>query len=124
MPGQTGIHGFSTWLDFIKATISLGAMLTIGLYTILTFALDGRYAAASISDQVERNGKVATQVQQQVANLKTIILQEQIFEMRVRGCSAQGESRRFYARRLQDLMRQYREIAGDEAIVPSCSDVK
>jgi len=42
-PPKTNLSGFTDWLSFAKATLSLGATLTLGLWAILTWAMDDRY---------------------------------------------------------------------------------
>ena len=121
MPGQSGIHGFSSWVDFIKATLSLGTMLTAGLLAILTFALDGRYAPAEVQATVRMNQETANQVQRDVSDLKTLYLQEQIFSVREAQCAATDRS--WYARRLQDLVRQYNAVNGAQPQIPECRDL-
>lgn len=121
MPVQSGIHGFSSWVDFIKATLSLGTMLTVGIFIILTYALDGRYAPATVQETVKSNQAVAAQVQKDVSDLKTLYLQEQIFSVREAQCQATDRS--WHARRLQDLVRQYVAVAGTQPQIPSCADL-
>jgi len=36
-------HGFSDWVSFLRATISLGGVITAGLWAMLTWAMDDRY---------------------------------------------------------------------------------
>ncbi len=40
---KPSIHGFTDWMAFAKATLSLGGTLTIGLWAMLTWAMDDRY---------------------------------------------------------------------------------
>ena len=121
MPGQSGIHGFSSWVDFVKATVSLGSMIIVGVFIALTYALDGRYASADISLEVASNGVTARAVQGQLSDLKVLWLQEQIFEVREKQCMT--DDRSFYARRLADLVRQYQEVEDNPPHIPDCRDL-
>ena len=94
---MSGLHGFTSWIDFVKATVSLGGMLTAGLWVILTFTLDGRYASADLGKTVAAAGVVVSEVQGQVAavqgsvdDLKEVILAEQIFDTKTRVCVVTG----------------------------------
>lgn len=40
---KTSIHGFTDWMAFAKATLWLGSTITLGLWAMLTFAMDDRY---------------------------------------------------------------------------------
>jgi hypothetical protein len=131
MDQRSGIHGFASWIDFIKATLSLGIMLTAGVYAILVFALDSVYAPLSVVEQVESNGRIAKSVQSQVEHvqgsvndLRETILAEQIFETKIRSCGSAGETGRYFAQRLVELKRQYYDLEGHEAIVPDCADLQ
>lgn len=128
---MSSLHGFQSWLDFGKATLSLGTMLTLGIYAILTFALDGRYAPAALAATVAANGDTAEQVQAQVTqvqgslvDLKEVILLDQIFAMKAKMCQTSGEARRFRAERLTQLEAQYQDLEGRRAIVPACEDLQ
>lgn len=48
-------HGFQDWANFLKATISLGTMLTLGLWAILTYAFDDRYVQHKDLDAAVRS---------------------------------------------------------------------
>ena len=36
-------HGFGDWIGFIRATVSLGGVIALGLWAMLTWAMDDRY---------------------------------------------------------------------------------
>jgi len=124
-PGHHGWHGFASWVDFIKATVSLGTMLTLGLWAILTYAMDGRYAPIELAAQVSTNNLLAKNVQASVEGLQKTILQEQIFDLRVRSCQVgPGSERNFLEQRLAELITQYVDLFGSRPSVPSCSDLR
>ena len=115
-------HGFSSFIQFLKASASLGLMLTTGLWFILTVSLDGRYATKEIEAIVHSNGAIASQVQTEISDLKLLWLQEQIFSLKIEQCAATND-RTFYARRIAELVRQYESIHGDRPQIPDCDDL-
>lgn len=131
-PPKSGLHGFRTWIDFAKATLSLGGMLTLGLWGILTWGMDRRYAPMVLADQVAANGLSAQAVQVQVKDLQesvvtvqTSLIEGQIFELQVRACTSESsETRRFYAQRIIELSNQYFDLTGHRPSVPECSSLR
>lgn len=129
---RSGWHGFRNLVDFVKATASLGGMLTLGLWAILTLALDGRYAPSAIAAQVADAQQVAAEVKEQVetvqnsvVTLQTSLIEQQIFDVRIRGCEATTpEQRRFFAQRQIDLENQFFSLNGRRPSVPACDSVQ
>lgn len=97
---------------------------------MLTYALDGRYAPASVQDVVADNGKVAKDVRNELQTLQSDVrrielwqLSEKLFLLRERVCIENGAGN-YYVRELRDLKERYRDLAGQEWIEPSCSDLR
>jgi len=109
-----GIHGFTSWPAFFKASLSLG--LTVGgiLYTGLLFGLDQRYAAKGME-------LVTTQLVADVRATREKILAGQIFELRAQECTgAAPETRRVYAERLVELESDYQKLTGVPFRIHAC----
>lgn len=132
MPESSTIHGFSGWVSFLKATIWLGTSVAALVYVALTFALDDRYAPASLIEQVASNGVAnealkasVAKVGEQVESVKITLLQDQLFSVRMQSCNAEtGDSRAFFLHRLQELAAQYRAMTGAPAEMPDCTDLR
>lgn len=131
MTSKTSWHGFYRFVDAAKATLWLGSTLTVGLWAVLTYALDGRYAPASVQDDVAGNGQVAHQVRDELRTLQSDVrrielwqLSEKLFLLRERVCSESSGAGNYYVRELRDLKERYRDLAGQEWIEPSCSDLR
>jgi hypothetical protein len=129
---MASLHGFERFIDYIKASIAIGAPICIATWTMLTWALDDRYAPLAVQEAIKINGSLAksvsTQIQgvkEQIAQLEASAIQDRIFDARVRGCSASSsESRRFFAQRVSSLSDKYSEIQGRRPVIPSCEDVQ
>ena len=121
---KSGLHGFRTWFDFVKATISLGITISALLWAVLTYALDGRYAPAEISVAVAQNAKTASDVKRTVDEIQASLLQSQIFETKIKACQASSpEAKQFFAQRIQELNNQYMSVTGDRTTLPDCNDL-
>lgn len=61
-----------------------------------------------------------------VKEIKITMIEQQIFESRVKQCTAQtAESKQFYAERMQELLRRYKETAGATyPQLPSCAEIQ
>jgi hypothetical protein len=59
-----------------------------------------------------------------VKSIKVELLEQRIFDARLRQCSATSqESRQFYAEKVQELLRKFRETEGQYRL-PSCEEVR
>src|SRR5262249_5701589 len=59
-----------------------------------------------------------------VTDIKVKLLERDIFDSMLRQCGAKNEeSREFYARKVQDLLTQYRDIAKAPYQKPSCREI-
>lgn len=120
-PPRTKWHGFHRWVDFLRATASLGGFIILGLWALLTWALDDRYAPASVASQVVANAAAAEEVKGavtsldgKVGELTAFLLRDRIFEARVKLCTEESSRfRREYQRQIDELTTQYRETTGE-----------
>lgn len=118
---KSGIHGFRSWVDFFKATIALGSMLTAGIYLILTTALDDRYGKV---EDVRQNGETAKTVQVQLGVLSDVVIGEAVFAKKLQYCDAEAKGdtalKNELDRQLGVLLRQYKTLTGKEPYLPEC----
>lgn len=88
---KPSIHGFTDWAAFVKATLSLGTMLTLGLWAIITWAMDDRYVKHE--DLKAAVQEITGAVKESVTELKCQSLLEDMsrLEQTIRYKRSQGE---------------------------------
>jgi hypothetical protein len=59
----------------------------------------------------------------QVSGIKVDLLEQALFDTRVRHCKAPHESKTFYAEKLQQLLIKYRKAAGNDYRIPECDEL-
>lgn len=65
-----------------------------------------------------------TSVRNDVSSIKVELLEQRIFDTRVRQCeSASAEPRTFYREKLQELLRKYRDLTAADYRLPSCGEL-
>lgn len=130
---KTGLHGFHRWVDFCKATLSLGLTISALLYAVLTYGLDGRYAPKTLQAQVAENGAVAKKVGLEVGEVRDVLedvraslIHDRAFNLKVKSCEASSaDARHFYARQIGELEQDYRKITGNQVLpLPTCADLR
>lgn len=123
MTRQT-LHGFASWVDFIKATLSLGTTIGAILWAGMLFQLDQRYASASTVSELRRDlndsMNAAADVVSDVRDLRRAFLESELFELRIRQCGQEGEAHDEIARRLAALENEYLAQYGTTAALPEC----
>lgn len=63
-------------------------------------------------------------VSDDVSSIKVELIEQKLFDTRVRQCSAQSrEPRIFYSEKLQELMRRYRELTESDYNPPQCTEL-
>lgn len=127
---ETGWHGFQRFVDAAKATLWLGTTLSLAMWGILTYALDGRYAPAQMQEVVADNANVAKQVRDELLTLQEDVrrieawqLSEKLFLLRERLCKHSGGSGNYLVRELRDMKESYRALTGADWIEPACRDL-
>lgn len=98
-PGIPAIHRWRLVIAGVCAVALAHAALAFGL----------------IGDGFARNSDVA--------DIKRELLEQQLFDSRLKQCQLPIEQRRFYTPRIQDLMRRYREATGVEYRLPPCDEL-
>lgn len=123
---RTRWHGFHTWVDFIRATVSLGVTLSVGIWVILTFALDTRYAPIDLVEKVEGNGQVAKEVKEQLNGVKAILMRDRLFDLQIRRCSATSvAAKQYYSRQMQEMSDEYQRLTGNlPPAMPTCTELR
>jgi len=121
------VHGFKRHVDFLKATLSLGVMITLGLWAILTYALDGRYwTVEDASAHLEAFGELRGQVGEltgTVAQIRKQQLVEAIMAAQVLACKTTGQTHIRYTHDVHNLSLEYKTLTGEDPFVPDCSDL-
>lgn len=65
-----------------------------------------------------------TSVRNDVSSIKVELLEQRIFDTRLRQCeSTSAEPRTFYREKLQELMRKYRELTAADYRLPGCEEL-
>lgn len=122
---RQSLHGFASWVDFVKATLSLGTTIGVILWTGLQYAmagLDNRYAPISLVDQIESNHAIAEAVRSEVREVRAKITAAEIFDLATRRCVTADQSTvRLIDERLAELEREYFRITGRDPRVPPCT---
>lgn len=59
----------------------------------------------------------------EVMSIKVELVEQRIFESRVRQCESDSGASRFYRGQLQELMRKYRELTGSDYELPACDEL-
>lgn len=126
------VHGFSSWVNFVRASVSLGVVISAGLWWILTTQLDDRYAPFGVATQVNENGHVAQQAlaevkkaRTEVAEVRVSILESEMFDLKVKSCGTQTrEAKQFYERRLSDLQSDHVALTNSRYDLPECEDIR
>lgn len=114
----TGWHGFHSLMAFVRATMSLGAAIGGVLYVGMTYGLDSRYASKHIE-------QTALETQQSVFKFQKALLEGQLFDMKVRECSADTQAlRQQFAARVSVLSNQYVDLVGRDPLIPSCDSLR
>lgn len=114
-------HGFHRWVDFVRATISLGGVLVIGLWAVLTWALDGRYLPAEERAQIQSNTQAVKALQENLTTLSDVLVGEAVFSKRMAYCQAEIPAhKQELDRQLSILIRRYTELTGQQPYLPSC----
>lgn len=114
-------HGFSRWVDFFRATISLGVVLVLGLWAMLTWALDDRYLPAEEREQIRQNSLAVKALQENLTTLSDVLVGEAVFSKRMAMCTAADPlHRQELDRQLSILIRRYVELTGQQPYVPNC----
>ena len=114
---RSSLHGFATWVDFLKATLSLG--LTIGglLYAGLIFGLDSRYANKSAEAQI-------ASVDAKLLALQISLIEGQIFASKINECpAATVQERTLHAQRVSRLQNEYSALTHRPADLPRCTSL-
>lgn len=90
-PPKTTPHGFTDWVAFFKATAWLGGTITVGLWAMLTWAMDDRYVKHEDLKAAVQDIKGA--VRESVTELKCQSLLEDMsrLEQTIRYKRSQGE---------------------------------
>lgn len=126
-------HGFSDWVAFVKATLSLGIMLIAGISAVLVWALEDEFAPASIVWDVQANKELAQQavkeigeLQTSVTNIQLSISSDRLFNLKKASCSAVNpDAKTFYAQRLTEMKEEYRKLnGGAQWIEPTCGEIQ
>lgn len=114
-------HGFHRWVDFVRATISLGGVLVLGLWAVLTWALDERYLPAEEREQIRQNALSVKALQENLTTLSDVLVGEAVFGKRMAMCDAKDPMhRRELERQLALLIRRYTELTGQQPYLPTC----
>lgn len=130
---KTGWHGFSDWVAFIRASLSLAMMLGLFLWGVMVWALEDEFAPRSIVQDVQANKLLAQQavdeigtLQTAVTNIQLSIAADRLFDVKIASCAATGTSAKsFYAQRLSKMKEEYRKLNdGDEWIEPRCDELQ
>ncbi len=132
MADSTAWHGFQRLLDYLKASIAVGAPIAAALWAMLTYALDDRYAPFEIQSNVRQNGIVASEVAQkiqqvnvQLAEIRIQSIRDSIFETKLRACNASSsEARQFFSQRIAGLNQEYTKVTGSAPFIPTCEDLQ
>ena len=121
MPIDAAISGFSSWANFLKATVALGITLGTTVWATITWGLDTRYALAEDLKQVQQDVSTLTGSVQTIAKRQ---LQDAILNTKARACRANGEARVYFESELQSLMEEYAATFGNRPYVPDCEDLQ
>ncbi len=122
----TNWTGFSSFINFAKATASLGIMLIGGVWAVLAYALDDRYAPAELVGQVSGLYAKVDTVQASVTEIRTNQLSDRLFDLKVKSCerTTTPASKQFYAHRQQALSAEYKVLTGNAPFLPSCDELQ
>lgn len=114
-------HGFTSTVNLLKATFSLSLGVGAILWTIMTWALDSRYAPIEVTKEITKNGEMAAVVNSKLNVLSDVVIGEAVFAKRLQYCnSTDMELRQQLDRQLAQLIRQYKALTGSEPYIPSC----
>lgn len=125
------IVGFTSYMNFIKATASLSVGVGAILFALHNYAFDGRYAPASLADAVQVNAALANEVKEDVRVLTVTVgsvqkklLEDQLLTLKIRACeAATPSSKQFFASQIQTAKSEYQEVTGIPYQGPSCQDL-
>lgn len=117
MINSTSITGFSTWVNFLRATLALGGTVAAITWATVTYGLDDRYAGKS--------------TEQDVANLQTVLfdvrkqqLQDAVLVAKQTACKVNGETKTVFDQKVHNLSEQYKKLnGGSSPYVPNCEDL-
>jgi len=115
MPEQKLLsHGFSSWIAFLQATLSLG--VTVGSVVIVgvLYFLDGRYASAGIAEQVTTNAKVALATKTALMSVEKRLIARDYRDTWTEYCNVSSQEAKSSLRhRLQDLEDDWKAATKD-----------
>lgn len=126
-PSRHHWHGFPTVMDAIRALAWLATLvvtMTTGVIAYAVGQLDERYAPFAVVEQIKENGEVAKTAVTQINQVRMSMIRTELLNTKERSCKAQSaESKSFYAREIQRLVNEYRELEqGRDPFIPSCED--
>lgn len=117
IPPASKWHGFHRFADFVKASAALTLMICGGIYALLTWAFDDRYAAKQTEVSVRENEAALRQVNSKLTTITNKIddsqnerARERIWELGIDFCEAGSqEARNLYQREIDDVRDSYAE---------------
>jgi hypothetical protein len=119
--GVSTWHGLADFVSFLKASISIGLTIGAALYLAMLTSLDGRYAVKSAEARAEVAVAVAEEQRNALVRLERNLLENQVFETRVRECTEENPKlRREYSSKVVQLLARYHDLVGRYPPLTSC----
>lgn len=132
LPHKTRLHGFHSFVDFLKALGWLGALVGGVLWTFLTMALDDKYSRVEdvglviaqieqTKEQVREAQRTANAVDSKLEVLSDVVIGEAVFSKKIDYCTADNAAlKNELNRQLGALIQKYRDLTGEQPYIPDC----
>jgi len=116
MLDAASISGFSSWVNFFKACVALGAILGTVVWSTITWGLDDRYADKSVEGEVQGLSASVKQIRKLQIITAVPVTQST-------ACGASGPAIQAYAQQVEALKAEYKVLVGEDLYVPACADL-
>lgn len=119
----------SKWLDFLLTDMTSAQKKVVITFCFRMLLIGHILWACSLLTPLGLQGfalagDVQT-VESKVSVIQSELLEQRIFETRLRQCGATStEARRFYQEKLQDLIKRYQHVSGSAYQLPACAEVQ
>ena len=114
---RSSLHGFASWVDFLKATLSLGTTIGALLYAGMIYGLDSRYAGKDTEQRVES-------IDSRLLALQISLIEGHIFAAKLSECAAAtAQERTLHAQRVSRLQNEYSALTHRPADLPRCTSL-
>ena len=105
--------------------ISLVSLWLVAWAAAAAYVTEIRPAQEVVANTAAKAQQVAIEVSSKVTRIEAALLEERIFETKVKQCGAESEeARRFFQQRVQEMLSEYQRLTMQVYPLPACESVR